>query len=41
MNRYYLFLTVGALLIVIFLGVYLLTPIYAPHYRDMGKNPEE
>jgi len=35
MNRYYLFLTVGTLLIVIFLAVYLLTPIYAPHYKNV------
>ena len=35
MNKYYLFLIVGALLIVIFLTVYLLTPIYAPNYKDV------
>lgn len=35
MNKYYLFLIVGTLIIVIFLAVYLLTPIYIPYYKDV------
>ena len=35
MNRYYLFLIVGSVLIIIFLAVYLLIPIYSPYYKNV------
>ncbi|BFH72598.1 hypothetical protein SJAV_05420 [Sulfurisphaera javensis] len=37
MNRNSLFIVVGVLLIVIFLSVYILTPVYLPYYKVVDK----